>query len=515
MLASRLTRLLAPALVVLALAALGATTAVAAPGEVAYDCKLDICLLNPDKPSEVFNLTDNEGTSIDEKPVWSPDGKKVAFISNFDTGSTQNLYVMEPEAPDQSVNLAVQVTHFTLGQRIEEPVWSPDGTRLAFVVDGNVQVANADGTTATPVNVAAGESPTWAPEGGKIAYSYQEKVYAKNADGSGAATPLPNGDGVEPAWSPDGSRVALGAPARPGAVDLSLVDPSGAAPPITLKSGAQFLFGSWSPSGAQIAYQALEGTAYWRVANADGTGDHALPRMQDLNPNGPAPSWSPSGTRLVYQGYFYGTEPGTNGVYMSNADGSGEITALVEHETYSTYPAWKPSLASAPSQFTPAPGSGGSGSGGSGGSSGTPGPLPVTMPKPKTVWITKRIFVTKGPDYTVIIASYGCGGPRCSVATSGTARGASPAGLTSSLDRGKARATKAKPVVVGTGKTTIAGGQSGPVKLRLNKAGAKLLEKHGSLKIDVTLTVTIPGQKKIVEHHSVTVVLKGKTKASR
>jgi hypothetical protein len=74
----------------------------------------------------------------------------------------------------------------------------------------------------------------------------------------------------------------------------------------------------------------------------------------------------------------------------------------------------------------------------------------VTMPKPTTIWITKRIFVTKGPDYTVIIGSYGCDGPTCAVGTEGKYKGAVPAGLTFSLDRAAARPQgKARPVVVG------------------------------------------------------------------
>ena len=35
-----------------------------------------ICLLDPDNPGDVTNLTFNGATSYDEEPVWSPDGKK-------------------------------------------------------------------------------------------------------------------------------------------------------------------------------------------------------------------------------------------------------------------------------------------------------------------------------------------------------------------------------------------------------------------------------------------------------
>jgi hypothetical protein len=47
--------------------------------------------------------------------------------------------------------------------------------------------------------------------------------------------------------------------------------------------------------------------------------------------------------------------------------------------------------------------------------------------------------------------------------------------------------------------------------MKLTKAGIKLLGKQGSLKIAVLVTIVIPGQKRIVEHRQVTVVLK-KTK---
>jgi hypothetical protein len=117
--------------------------------------------------------------------------------------------------------------------------------------------------------------------------------------------------------------------------------------------------------------------------------------------------------------------------------------------------------------------------------SGTPAAraLPVTLPKPTTVWITKRIFVTKGPDLTVIIGSYGCGGPSCGVSTEGKAKYAGPpAGLTASARMATHPKHKLREVIVGNGKTTIPGGRSGPVKMKLTKAGLKLLGKQGSLR---------------------------------
>lgn len=494
------TFLIAALATIAALAAIGVSSALAA-NEIAYDCKLDICLLDPANPSAVTNLTDNEGTSIDEKPVWSPDGKKVAFISNFPAGSTKNIFVMEPGAAGQGINIATQVTHFTLGELIQEAVWSPDGTRIAFVVGNHsgsdqVEVANSDGTTATPITVDHGDDPTWAPDSGKIAYDYQEQIYVKNADGSGTAAPISGATGQEPVWSPDGAHIAFGVKAPFSVFDLGILPPSGGTP-VTLTAGSQFIFASWSRSGGQVAYQQVSGgeNIHWRIANADGSGDHELVRMQHLNPDGPAPSWSPDGSRIVFQGYYYGSEPGTNGVYMQNTDGSGSITTLVEGEKYFTSPDWKPNPALAPTQFIPA--------------GGATSPLPATQ-KPKTVWITKRIPWTPGPDLTVIVLSVGCGGPVCNAGGQGTSKGAIAAGIrprpglaTAST---KPKSKKPKQIVVGNiVKTKILRGQTRPIKMKLTAAGVKLLKQLGKLTIDIELTIATPGQPTVVEHHKVNV----------
>src|ERR1700761_5397374 len=313
------------------LAAVG-TSAAGGANEIAYDCNTDICLIDPANPGGVTNLTDNGETSIAEKPIWSPDGKKVAFISNFGVGgSTKNLFVMEPEAPEQGFNLAVEVTHFTSGLEIEEPVWSPDGPRLAFVYGTSestdkVEVANSNGTTATPLTIAEhGVHPSWAPDSGKIAYSFEGHVYLEEAGGAGFPPPLTGVEGNEPTWSPDGSRIAFGEKAGFSSVNLGIVPPTGGTP-VTVTSGAQFIFASWSPSGSKIAY---EGSGeQLRVVNADGSGDHPLAKALDVHPDGPAPSWSPDGTRIVFQGFYYGSEPDTNGVYMENTDGSGAVIPL-------------------------------------------------------------------------------------------------------------------------------------------------------------------------------------------
>jgi len=63
------------------------------------------------------------GNWSDSSPVWSPDGKRIAFLSDRD--GTRQLHVMWPDTGE-----VAQLTHYT--GDIGNPVWSPDGRQIAF-----------------------------------------------------------------------------------------------------------------------------------------------------------------------------------------------------------------------------------------------------------------------------------------------------------------------------------------------------------------------------------------------
>jgi dipeptidyl aminopeptidase/acylaminoacyl peptidase len=119
----------------------------------------DICVMNADGSNE-RNLTNHPAAEL--SPAWSPDGAKIAFVSNRANSGIGNneIYVINVDGSNL-VNLSNNPANDG------NPAWSPDGTKIAFATgrDGNgeIYVMNADGTNQTRVtaNAAGDGSPAW------------------------------------------------------------------------------------------------------------------------------------------------------------------------------------------------------------------------------------------------------------------------------------------------------------------------------------------------------------------
>ena len=131
--------------------------------------------------------------------VWSPDGTRIALARKPDwcsdrggtrpcAGSHSDIYVMNADGSGKR-----KLTHDA--RQNAEPVWSPDGRRIAFVSrrDGNAEiyVMNADGSGKRNLtrNPARDASPSWSPDGRRIAFVSDRdgrlETHVVNADGSG------------------------------------------------------------------------------------------------------------------------------------------------------------------------------------------------------------------------------------------------------------------------------------------------------------------------------------------
>jgi Tol biopolymer transport system component len=174
---------------------------------------LDIYVLDLETGEET-QLTDDAADQFD--PVWSPDGTQIAFVSNKNQEASYcTLWVMNADGSDPRPLLDGEDA-FNLG-----PTWSPDGKHIAFQSnrDGNFEVHIFEIETGDLTNLTRNPNldanPAWSPDGSTIAFtsdrSGNPEIWLVNADGTGArqVTDRPMLGEWRPAWSPDGQTVAF------------------------------------------------------------------------------------------------------------------------------------------------------------------------------------------------------------------------------------------------------------------------------------------------------------------
>ena len=215
----------------------------------------------------------------DAEPVWSPDGEKIAFASGRDLGSYE-IYVMNADGSNPT-----RLTNDTTAD--DTPAWSPDGSSIAFStsrdnVANEIYVMDADGGNPTRLtnNTALDTAPAWSPDGTKIAFRSERdgnyEIYVMDADGENE-TNLTDNDVYDngPSWSPDGSKIAF-ASTRDGAAEIYTMNPDGTNPDRITENSFEDIDPAWSPDGERIAFTSKRDAGdqpeheIW-VMNADGS----------------------------------------------------------------------------------------------------------------------------------------------------------------------------------------------------------------------------------------------------
>ncbi|MGI8620047.1 MAG: protein kinase domain-containing protein [Gemmatimonadaceae bacterium] len=149
----------------------------------------------------------------DRRPVWSPDGRMVAFIRDT---LTTGIVVMRPADGSGSDRLLLR-----LPQQIQEVTWSRDGAWIVVRTDnagpgaGDLVGVRTSGDT-TPVTLAGSAftelHPAISPDGRWLAYTSNEsgrnEVYVRPFPvPSGGLWQVSVGGGGQPRWSADGGEI--------------------------------------------------------------------------------------------------------------------------------------------------------------------------------------------------------------------------------------------------------------------------------------------------------------------
>ena len=236
----------------------------------------EIVTAKPDG-SDRHLLTEND--TLDLNPVWSPDGSRIAFESH-----QEQLSVMAADGSGLwTVTSPPEGSSFIYGWPGWSPAWSPDGSRIAFIGKGTgsnmfIYVVGVDGSVLMRFASEA-TSPAWSPDGHRIVFAKLDGIYT---------------------IAPDGS-------------ELREI----ASFPIEEVSRTERV--SWSPDGTTLLFRNL-------VIKADGSEKWILPGLKGQS------SWSPDGTRIaVYDGdrpngivYTVGPD-GLNGRVLVGMDDDGQL----------------------------------------------------------------------------------------------------------------------------------------------------------------------------------------------
>lgn len=285
-------------------------------------------------PAAITRLTSDPATDL--RPVWSPDGRWIAFESNRE-GSTFHIYVMRPDGSG--------LRALTGGDSDDRrPVWSRDGRAILFdSFDGtrqeiwSVELASGDRKQLTHSGgLASFASPS--PDGKRIAfYLYVDgtlDLWTARAEGSDArplTRALASADKDqcsfachEAAWSPDGQRVAYtGGDGK----SIWTVDADGANAQSIVEDGETNHFPWFLPDGRLAfitEYVPPDYGGAWTNAWAYDlrTGQRTL-LQEFMSMQGPM-DWSPDRTLIL----FHSPRAGNFDTFLINLNAPGGLAAL-------------------------------------------------------------------------------------------------------------------------------------------------------------------------------------------
>src|ERR1700683_3617118 len=271
-----------------------------------------IYVVDLNAPDAAKRITAGDGKVAHEEHdiAWSPDGKRIAFLSDAATNGQLQLFVAN--VADGS---AKQLTH--LKGFLASPAWSPNGQIIALLFTENA-------------TRAAGPLVAEIPDEGVVSEEFLEQRLTMVDPATARVRQLSPADMYvyEFDWAPDSKRLVVTAAHGNGddnwyIAGLFTIDAnSGAMADVVAKPGMQIGVPKWSPDGKTIAFigglmsdEPIVGGEVYVVPQAGG-------KAQDLTPNMAATAswltWTQDSKKILTAEYV----DGTTAIHEISTDGA-------------------------------------------------------------------------------------------------------------------------------------------------------------------------------------------------
>ncbi|MGH9935926.1 MAG: winged helix-turn-helix domain-containing protein, partial [Blastocatellia bacterium] len=254
---------------------------------------------------------------LEVSPALSPDGARVAFVWNGARGDNFDIYVKPVASRNAGDETPLRLT--TDARRDDDPVWSPDGREIAFlrrsVEGGAFYAVSAQGGPERRLTEASslrhegwGRNLDWSPDGKSLAIvdknppSEPFSLFLISTEHGGrqrlTSPPATCVGDVHPAFSPDGQMVAFMRSCSNAIYDIYLAPARGGEPSQLTFDNVTITGLAWTPDSREIIFSSNRqgGFRLWQVAASGGKPQPLLAGAQ----NAVSPAVARQMARLVF-----------------------------------------------------------------------------------------------------------------------------------------------------------------------------------------------------------------------